>query len=98
MEEMRRMLYSKGAILHSFGSLTYACAMVAAGEFIGSVFSSPKPWDCAAVKLIVDEAGGKTTDLYGNEQRYDKTLHGFIASNGIVHNKLVEIVKEYIVK
>lgn len=92
MEEIRRLLHVKGAILPSLGSLTYTCIMIAMGEFSGAVFSSPKAWDCAAVKLIIEEAGGKATDLHGNEQRYDKTLHGFIASNGIIHEQLVEIV------
>ena len=93
-EEFRKALFVNGVIFANLGSSTYACVMVARGEFIGAVYSSPKAWDCAAVKLLIDEAGGKTTDLHGNEQRYDGKLKGFIASNGIVHDHIVEILSK----
>lgn len=92
-EEFRKSLFTKGIIFNSFGSATYTCVMVALGEFIGSLYTNIHPWDCAAVKLIVDEAGGKTSDLYGNEQRYDKSVKGFIATNALVHKQIVELAK-----
>jgi myo-inositol-1(or 4)-monophosphatase len=91
-EAFRKILYDKGVIFSMLGSTTYASIMVASGKFIASVFSKPHAWDCAAIKIIIDEAGGRTTDLFGNEQRYDRTIKGFIASNGIVHDELVEIL------
>jgi fructose-1,6-bisphosphatase/inositol monophosphatase family enzyme len=97
-EKLREALSSNGVILSILGSLTYTNIMVASGEFIGSVYSNPKAWDCAAVKLLVEEAGGKATDLFGNEQRYDKSLKGFITSNGIVHDQLVKIVNKTLIK
>ena len=51
-------------------------------------------WDGAAIKVIVEEAGGKVTDLYGEDQPYDREIHGFIASNSHVHQELVELVKQ----
>jgi myo-inositol-1(or 4)-monophosphatase len=93
-EVFRELLYTKSVIFSALGSSTYACVLVASGEFIGAVFSNPKAWDCAAVKLLIDEAGGKATDLYGNEQRYDGALKGFVASNGKVHDELVEILSK----
>jgi fructose-1,6-bisphosphatase/inositol monophosphatase family enzyme len=51
------------------------------------------PWDVAAIKIIVEEAGGKCTDLDGNDQKYDKDVNGFIASNGFVHDELLTLIK-----
>jgi myo-inositol-1(or 4)-monophosphatase len=42
----------------------------------------------------VEEAGGKVTDLDGKEQRYDRDINGFIASNGLVHGELIECVTQ----
>lgn len=51
--------------------------------------------DIAAAKLIVEEAGGRVTDLGGNPLRtaLDVKLRvNMIASNGHAHNKLLELV------
>ena len=45
-----------------------------------------------------EEAGGKVTDLFGNEQRYDKSIKGALISNGIVHDEVIEIIKKYIIE
>jgi len=74
-------------------SCVYASMLVAAGEIAGQIYKYDKPWDGAAVKIIVEEAGGKVTDLEGKEQRYDKKINGFIATNGLVHQKLVDLIK-----
>lgn len=77
-----------------FYCITYPCALIAAGEFDGALWGGPTAWDIAAVKVIVEEAGGKVTDLVGNEQRYDRPLNGAIISNGHLHEKLLTLVKE----
>jgi len=64
-------------------------ALVASGQYTAALFNASNIHDVAAAKVIIDEAGGKTTDLFGNEQRYDRPTKGFIASNGIVHEQLV---------
>ena len=58
--------------------------------------ASYKNCDIAAVKVIVEEAGGKVTDLFGNEQRYDESINGAVVSNGNVHNKVIETIKKYL--
>ena len=54
------------------GSIMRACMCVANGEFNLAIFpgTEHKNCDIAAVKVIVEEAGGKVTDLFGNEQYY----------------------------
>ena len=53
-----------------------------------------KFWDTCAPQIILEEAGGKLTDLFGNEFRYDignvMNLNGILASNGIAHETTLE--------
>ncbi len=44
-------------------------------------------WDIASLKLIVEEAGGKVTDLAG-EDRIDSG--SIVSSNGILHKQIIE--------
>lgn len=80
--------------IFKFISVIYGAMLIAAGEFVGTVFLKDTVHDVAAVKILVEEAGGKVTDLNGNEQRYDQRCNGMIASNGLVHDELVGIVKK----
>lgn len=75
-------------------SITYMGALVANGEFAATIFPGNKPHDTAALKIIVEEAGGKATDIFGHEQRYDREIKGHIVSNGKLHNQLVKLVEE----
>ncbi len=56
-------------------------------RFYSCYFSGYKHKNCdiAAVKVIVEEAGGIVTDLFGNEQRYDDSINEAVVSNGKVH-------------
>jgi len=50
------------------------------------------PWDTAAGSLIVEEAGGKMSDFFGNT--FDYLGEQTLASNGIVHAKMTEVLKD----
>lgn len=91
---IRKILRDQGAWTPSLLSAVYASLQVATGDFVGEIFEYPNPWDGAAVKIIVEEAGGKVTDLEGNEQGYDQPINGFIASNGILHSQLLTLVSQ----
>lgn len=80
------------------GSVIRACMCVANGEFNVAIFPGTKHKNCdiAAAKIIVEEAGGRVTDLFGKEQRYDKDIKGAIISNGKVHDEVVDILKRMI--
>ena len=86
-------LIDKGCWVSVIYSALYPCLLVACGEFVGEIYEYSNPWDAAAAKVIVEEAGGRVTDLEGNDQRYDKEINGFIASNGLVHQELLDIIK-----
>lgn len=82
----------------SIGSVTHACACVANGDFNLVIFPGTKHKNCdiAAAKVIVEEAGGKVTDIFGNYQRYDGDINGAVVSNGVVHEKVIETLKKYL--
>ena len=82
----------------SIGSVARACTCVANGNFNIAIFPGTKHKNCdiAAAKIIVEEAGGIVTDLFGNEQRYDQSINGAIVSNKIVHSEVVELMKKYL--
>ena len=79
----------------SIGSVIRACMCVANGEFNVSIFPGTKHKNCdiAAVKVIVEEAGGKVTDIFGNEQRYDRDINGAVISNGKIHDEVINVLK-----
>jgi myo-inositol-1(or 4)-monophosphatase len=81
--------------VHHLGSIIGAAMYVAAGRYEACVFpgTTGKCVDTAAVKIIVEEAGGKVTDLFGNKQRYDGDINGALITNGVVHNTLVARLK-----
>ncbi len=92
---MHQLSRDKGVYLLYPGSTTHAAVLVAEGAFVASVFpgTKGKNVDIAAAKVIVEEAGGKVTDIFGEEQRYDGDIRGAIVSNGIVHDDIVRYMK-----
>lgn len=85
--------------ISSIGSVARSCMAIATGDFSCDIFPGTTHGNCdlAASYLIVTEAGGKVTDLYGNEQRYDKGIKGAVITNGVSHNQILEIVRKYII-
>jgi len=85
-------LETKAYVLH-LGCVANAACWVASGRYDACIYAGTngKALDIAAVKVIVEEAGGQVTDLFGAEQRYDNDINGAIISNGRVHQQLVDI-------
>ena len=88
-------LIKKGARTVVLWSTIMPSSLVASGGYSAVVFNFYKPEDGAAIKVIVEAAGGRVTDLFGNEQRYDRNIKGFIASNGVIHDELIDMIKEF---
>ncbi len=82
----------------SIGSVIRACMCVANGDFNLAIFPGTKHKNCdiAAAKVIVEEAGGKVTNLFGNDQRYDQSIKGAIISNSIVYDEVLEVLNNNI--
>lgn len=73
------------------GSAALDLCYVAAGRLDGYWELSLNPWDMAAGVLLVEEAGGKYTDLEGRPT----TIHNkkILVSNGKIHEQMVTVLK-----
>ena len=69
------------------GAASIDLCHLAAGIVDGFWEYDLKPWDTAAGKLIVEEAGGKITKLNGD--KFNIYQNQILASNKIIHKDLV---------
>ncbi len=85
-------LKKDGAELAFFSGAVFKCCLVARGKLVGFFAEGVNAHDMAAVQVIIEESGGKVTDLSGSKLDYSKPFKGAIASNGVVHDKLAECI------
>lgn len=71
------------------GAAALDLAYLAAGRFDGFWELKLKPWDTAAGCLMVEEAGGKVTDLFG--KKWDISSPHLLASNRLIHQQMMDI-------
>ena len=74
------------------GSAALDLAYVAAGRLDGFWEYGLKPWDVAAGIVMVEEAGGRVSDMSGNP--YEIGSYEILASNGKIHQDMINIIKE----
>jgi histidinol phosphatase-like enzyme (inositol monophosphatase family) len=77
------------AMIRSFGDCP-AYRWVASGQAEAMIEASISPWDIAALKIIVEEAGGRMTDWRGRDTHM---LDQVIASNGRLHRPLLNLLR-----
>jgi 3'(2'), 5'-bisphosphate nucleotidase len=57
-----------------------------------------KEWDSAASYCIISEAGGKMTDMLGNDITYNNRevyhQNGILVTNGLIHDKIIKEFKK----
>lgn len=89
-------LKAENAICMSVPSIAFFGGLVACGKMHGTISAETQIWEAPAMQLIIEEAGGKMTDIDGYPLRYliGVPLNGHIASNGILHEKLLAIVND----
>lgn len=73
--------------MRRLGAAALDLCYTACGRFEGFWEFRLQPWDVAAGKLIVAEAGGQVTDMLGGPHRLDSP--DILASNGVLHAALV---------
>jgi histidinol-phosphatase len=61
-------------------------ALVAEGAAEAMVEVDLWPWDAAAPTVVVEEAGGRVTDLDGQRRIDSRTI---LATNGLLHDELL---------
>jgi len=77
------------------GSAALDMAYIAAGRLDGYWEYAIYPWDIAAGVLLVEEAGGKITDLEGNPLKLERPdIMTVLATNGKIHEEMVKEIAE----
>lgn len=93
-EDVLRRLHSmivRGQGIRRMGSAAMDLCYVAAGRFAGYWEQDLKPWDTAAGALLVEEAGGRVTDLEGNP--FTPYLKSVVASNSLIHDDMLAALR-----
>ncbi|MCX8160249.1 MAG: inositol monophosphatase [Candidatus Saccharicenans sp.] len=76
--------------IRRLGSAALDLCYVACGRFDGYWEKKLKPWDLAAGVLLVEEAGGRVSDLQG--KKFKLPGPHVVASNGHIHRPMLEIL------
>ncbi|MDE2026259.1 MAG: inositol monophosphatase [Patescibacteria group bacterium] len=90
-ESFMKKLLAYDKQLAIFPGAVFRSCMVASGRIAGFPHPRVKPYDIAAVHLIVEEAGGKVTDTKGQIISYLKEFRGAVISNGVIHEDLLAL-------
>jgi myo-inositol-1(or 4)-monophosphatase len=75
------------------GSAAIDLCYVAAGRLDAFWESDLKPWDIAGGSLIVQEAGGRVTDMAG--ARFSSRAGSVLASNGLLHEPMLKVIDDF---
>jgi len=78
----------RGLLVRRPGAAALDLAYVAAGRLEGFWEVKLNPWDVAAGWLLVEEAGGRVTDLEGKPYRLGHRY--IVATNGQIHEALLQ--------
>jgi 3'(2'), 5'-bisphosphate nucleotidase len=96
-DEIRRRLGITQVI--ESGSVGVKCGLLAEGVADLYIHSSPKSsrWDACAPEAILRAAGGRFTDLWGAQYRYDgvelQNVRGILGTNGAAQEQVLEAVR-----
>ena len=77
--------------LRALGSAALELAYISCGRLTGFWENTLMPWDVAAGALLVEEAGGRVTDINGEVLSLENHL-SIAASNGFIHDELLKIL------
>lgn len=86
-------IYPKKVHYKQFGSAALQLCFIAAGWIDAFVEYGLFPWDFAAGVLIVEEAGGKITNIKGEKIDIFKKDEILFASNGKIHSGLLGVLQ-----
>jgi len=83
--------HQKARGLRRLGAAALEGAYIADGRIDGFFHYKLKPWDFAAAKIILEEAGGMMTDMDGNTLTPKNGR--VLATNGLLHTEMVNLIK-----
>jgi len=67
-------LIERGTGMLDLGSIVYMGALVSCGKLDAIIFPQTSVYESAALKILIEEAEGKVSDLYGNDQQYTEQI------------------------
>ena len=76
-----------------FGTAALDLVQVGLGRFGGYFEYTLSPWDFAAARLFLEEAGGKITTCTG--ETLPLAMTSILATNSLLHEEMLEIVSKY---
>ncbi len=79
--------------IRRFGTASLDLCMVGCGQFGGFFEYKLSPWDFAAGRLFVEEAGGLVTDANGRS--LPLAVSSILASNGHLHEEMLAITRKH---
>lgn len=78
----------------SYGSSSSAMYRLASGQLSGYIHPAPYRWDICAAATIINELGGKVSDLEGNAIDWTKEKPAFLASySEEIHAVILKLIK-----
>lgn len=86
-------IYKECRKTKNLGSASLSLCYVASGRLDAYVVDEINNWDISAGAVIVEEAGGKISDMKGERIIYQKERIDLIANNGLIHNQILKILK-----
>ena len=102
MDEIMRALELKEEVRR--GSVGIKVGLIIEQQCDVYIHLSPrtKQWDTCAPEVVLREAGGNLTDLFGEPLGYNQTdlqnRNGLVASNGAAHRNIIEKLAPYLKK
>ena len=95
VKEVTKKLSDKVKYLVTYACTAGAIALVAEGKLAGYIHHMARRFDLAAGALLVTEAGGSLSNIYGRPVDWTKTstVH-FVCTNGKIHKELIKTLKK----
>jgi myo-inositol-1(or 4)-monophosphatase len=91
LEQLRRVLVRAQCVRRA-GAATMDLVWTASGQLDAFFENHLHRWDVCAGVLLVEEAGGRVTGIYGGALDRDDVC--FVVSNGRIHDALVRAIQE----
>jgi len=91
IQQFRQFLVASQAVRRG-GSAALDLCYVASGRLDGFWELYLQPWDTAAGRIILEEAGGRVTDFKGGP--FSVYMEEILASNGLLHEQMLAVLAE----
>ncbi len=92
--ELYKQLTALNIKVVQFASIAYPTALIASGQVSATIFPMNQIWEFAPAMPIITGAGGKVTTFTGDNPDFLDPAHCYVASNGKIHDFILDIIKK----